>query len=136
MTLTIEKLSKLNMSKNEFETYVRKWDLKTIPYSMYVPHPFEHTDEKIVIQESTNNTKVCFSLDDGGYVAIGWDIIYYHSYNNILHRLDGPAYIFDNIHKLQPKIQEFYIHGNYCTEENFWKHPLVVKNTFKKILEI
>lgn len=43
------------------------------------------------------------------------------------HRLDGPAFI-------QHKNIIFSIHGKYYTKENFWNHPLVIKNILQMIL--
>lgn len=50
-------------------------------------------------------------------------------YNNKIHRLDGPSYWSEN------DVDEHYvIHGVSYTKEDYYKHPLVIKNLMNKIL--
>lgn len=56
--------------------------------------------------------------------------------NSIYHRLDGPAFIYPPGKVLEP---DFIINGHAISEENFWKHPLVLNyppNILKKLNEI
>lgn len=50
--------------------------------------------------------------------------------NNVSHRLDGPSDEWTN------GARGFFIHGKHYMEEDYWKHPLVLKHKINKILEL
>lgn len=52
--------------------------------------------------------------------------------NGQLHRLDGPASIWEDD---TGEENDYYIHDNHYKEEEYWSHPLVIKNKLESILE-
>jgi len=56
--------------------------------------------------------------------------------NGDCHRLDGPAFIQVNYYGGLVIDAQFCVKNRYMQQEEYWKHPLVVEHTFKKIIEL
>lgn len=59
-------------------------------------------------------------------------------YEGVYHRIGGPAITSKNPEHqmfIETQAETYYIHGACYTEEDYWKHPLVVHCVLKEILD-